>query len=242
MTELDRRHYFLTEEEFALCCITAGIDHICGFRPMQRETFSQTEAVETVFGMVRRSFLRIEGGQFILARELSDCFRTIQESDRVLLADCGHGPCCLLYGDGEMFVSLRPGERTEDYVCLARYRREELDVWLSDQSLLPAECIAEDLLDSAQCGVLPEVEDRGLADYLARCLCPEAEEAPIVPFPQGIAFCLEGRGVFDRRLLSRAILVRQPLFDRLMSWSESGTKDCLCGVGALTDFIVNLWR
>lgn len=242
MTELDRRHYFLTEGEFALCCTAAGIDYICGFRFRQPNAFNQTAAVETVFAMVRRSLLRIEDGPFILSGELSDSFRTIRESERVLLIDRGHGPCCLLYGDGEAFVSLQPGERMEDYVCLARYRREELSEWLSDLSLIPACGIAEDLLESMEQGILPELEDRNLADYMARCLCSEAGEEEITPFPAGLAFCLECRQLSDRLLLGRAFLVRQPLFDRLMAWSRPGVTDRLCGVRVLTEFIENLWR
>jgi len=203
---------YFSADEFFICCAAAGVESLYGFAPPGGPP-ARRDVAQALFSLTGRGFLRSGEDGFALSPELLPSFRLMRESGTVVLAyqrrDGGRRPCRLLYGGGERFVSLVPGDRRQDYVGVEQYQDEA--EWLRDAGLAPEEDLADDLAAQTEAEQGPAL--RGLARFAAGGPVPDR-------LPEEVFGYLESRRTADWRLEARALLVRQTLFDCIIAGED----------------------
>lgn len=215
-----KKRYYLSAPEFAVCCVAAGITEIPCFLGGMEARLDDKLAGAVIWNMTRKRFLTATEGGFQLCQALSDALAVIRDSRVVIdvrqqLSTCNQ-PYCIVYGNRERFVSVRTGEREEDFVGIMLYEGSEMQEWIEELHLDLRE--AE---DGAGTPELPAGPKRFLETWA--CPAPETPDPDGADLPHELAARIDGREIRSLKLVRRISLLRLPLWDCL----ASGTKDGL---------------
>ncbi len=220
------KNYYLTGPELALCCAAVGVRMLPCFSGLHT-TPSAEETAEAACAMTGRGLLTGgTGSALLLCPDLTEIFRTVNESPRVVFVgqDDPNLPHCLLYGGPERLALLWPGR--DGRLGAASCEAADAGRWLADAHLLLEDSLAPDLLET--------VSDAEREADLARC--PEAVAflrryafpgtQPLAEgVPPELLRCAESRRASDLKPLARLLIARLPLYDHLIWGNEHGAAD-----------------
>lgn len=217
-----RKRFYLSAEEFAVCCSAAGISRLCGFpMPLSGQPQTASSLGMALFAMQRDGLMLTEGDSYKLCPELSTCVRRIAGGKITALAfrERYDIPCSLLYGGADGYVSLEPGVRPGEYAGLARYETDELSAWISDAGLvLPAPAGDWETPPSED----EEEELRTLQKLLRGTCWPPDGGLDGRALLEKLRGCVEFRGASEQELLGRIYLLQTARSCWLLTESGSG--------------------
>lgn len=240
MRELTGKQEFFTWEEFGLCRAAAGFDRICCYEPPPQGEPSLESLLETVFALIRQGRLAKTPDGFIAAGETAACFQQMGQAQSMLFLYRREyqTPVCLLYGGAERFVSVQPGRREGEYVGICSYAFDELPEWIADMGIVLPGNLPDDLLCTVQ--EEPEPQGADVRAFLTRNVHP-ADRRTEQP-PEEIPWFAEQRRASNGHLLATLFLVRQSLFDLIVTGARDGITQQLYQTGALAEIFQSMLK